>query len=325
MTFAFSALRVARAACWACAALPELAGPSPAAATCTTSACVTVGMAAADTAGGLAPTAAACAGWCTPEELDAAPDSWTVVLFSAYFSSMALMALRRAPSTSTCLRAPVATAKPVPRTASVVLGVTTLKSLDRPTLSTLKSARPCLTAAVVRSTSPSCTACGSWNMVPASSSTVALRMRSAACDRSPVRISTPASTESLTLASRHWSLSPARHCTLPATSMKTARIGSCAAGAAAFACCVASAPDWPRAAGAASPSSVAASPTLASTVVRAAERRNAGPWKLMSPMWFRRTPSARRSASPSIDGPISRAQGKHRQAGRRLHSPRNSP
>ena len=47
------------------------------------------------------------------------------------------------------------------KTANVVLGVTTLKSLDSPTLSTLKSARPCFTAAAVRSVSPSCTIVGS--------------------------------------------------------------------------------------------------------------------------------------------------------------------
>ena len=192
------------------------------------------GIWVAAVAGALACSAPAFAGCWTPEELPDPPESWTALLFSAYFSSMALMAFLRAPSTSTCFSAPVATANSVPRTASVVLGVTTLKSFESPTLSTLKSARPCFTAAEVRSVSPSCAMVGSWNSVPASRSAVALRpTRSAACERRPVRTSTPAATTSLIFASCHGAFSSARHCTLPETSMNTARNGSPAGASAA--------------------------------------------------------------------------------------------
>ena len=192
------------------------------------------GICVAVVAGALACSAPAFAGCWMVEELPAEPESWTALLFSAYLSSMALMAFLRAPSTSTCFSAPLATANSVPRTASVVLGVTTLKSFERPTLSTLKSARPCLTAAEVRSVSPSCAMVGSWNSVPASRSAVALRpTRSAACERSPVRTSTPAATTSLIFASCQGAFSFARHCTLPDTSMNTARNGSPAGASAA--------------------------------------------------------------------------------------------
>ena len=223
---AFAARAVVLLAVVACAELPGCEGAAPFAAFWTASPCVVVGN-PVPVAGALAATTAECAGFCKLEELAASRDICTVVLLSAYFNSIALIALRRAPTTSTCLSGPVATANSVPRTANVVLGVTTLKSLDSPTLSTLKSARPCFTAAAVRSVSPSCTIVGSWNNVPASINAVAFRpTRIAACERRPVRTSTPAATTSFTLASCQGLVSLARHCTLPATSMKTARNGS---------------------------------------------------------------------------------------------------
>ena len=79
---------------------------------------------------------------------------------ATYRISMALIVLVRAPVTSTPFSGPLLTPNPVPRTDSVVCGVITLKSFEKPTLSTLKSTRPVFTVASVRSVSPSCTICG---------------------------------------------------------------------------------------------------------------------------------------------------------------------
>ena len=217
--------------CCASAGLPAFAGDGPTAAFATASVELVEGSAPA-VAGDAVATTALCVGCLIAALLAAAPDMRTTMLFSAYFSSIALMVLVRAPSTSTCFSAPLATANSVPRTASVVLGVTTLKSFVRPTLSTLKSARPLFTDTVVRSVSPSFTTDGIWNIVPASMSAVALSpTRSAANDLSPVRTSAPEVTTSSTFACcQGWS-GPDRHCTLPFTSMKSA-LRACASGAA---------------------------------------------------------------------------------------------
>ena len=139
----------------------------------------------------------------------------------------------RAPVTSVPLIAPVATLNPVPRTASVELGVTTLKSFFAPTLSTWKSARPDFICATVRYTSPSLSLTSSEVGIAKfellSIKIVAFSNFKVIRDRSPVRTSAPAESKSLTaasFASFHAMSAPARHFTLPTQSITFACSGA---------------------------------------------------------------------------------------------------
>ena len=128
--------------------------------------------------------------------------------------------------------APVVTLKPVPRTASVELGVTTLKSFFAPTLSTWKSARPDFICATVRYTSPSLSLTSSEVGIAKfellSIKIVAFSNFKVMRDRRPVRTSAPAESKSLTaasFASFHAMSAPVRHFTFPTQSITFACSG----------------------------------------------------------------------------------------------------